>query len=61
MSSTKSGFAVALAAVVAVLLTGGAARADDGLLGIFFDTSGSECSGDIPTASFATLYVLLLP
>jgi hypothetical protein len=35
--------------------------ASDGLLGIFFDREARSCSGDVPTASFATLYVVFLP
>ena len=33
----------------------------DGLLGIFFDRDARTCSGDVPLASFATLYVVLVP
>jgi len=35
--------------------------ASDGLVGIFFDREGRSCSGDVPTASFATLYVVFQP
>jgi len=57
MPSRKS---VLVLAIVAVLAPA-SVPAQDGLLGIYFDLNGNECSGDIPTASFATLYVLLHP
>lgn len=44
---------------VAAGLAAPAARAD-GLLGIFFDRNAVQCSGPVPTASTATLYVLLV-
>jgi len=33
----------------------------NGLLGIYFDREGNACSGDVPTASFKTLYVVFQP
>ncbi len=36
------------------------AAANDGLLGVFFDRNGASCSGNVPTASLATLHVVLL-
>jgi hypothetical protein len=61
MPSRKSTLVVSLATLAALVLATSSPRAQDGMLGIYFDTSGSECSGTVPTASFATLYVLLLP
>jgi hypothetical protein len=58
MSFEKSRFVCRVAAVL--VLVPGLLRADD-LLGIFFDPSGRECSGNVPTASFATLHVVFLP
>jgi len=37
------------------------ARAGDGVFGVFFDRTGTNCSGTVPVASVATLHVVLLP
>jgi hypothetical protein len=36
------------------------AAADDGLLGLFFDRNGNECSGSIASGQARTVYVVLL-
>ena len=33
----------------------------DGLLGVFFERDARNCSGNVPLASSATLYVVLVP
>jgi hypothetical protein len=38
-----------------------AARAGDGMLGIYFDSNGQNCSGNLAPGAMATLYVLLQP
>jgi hypothetical protein len=37
------------------------ARAGDGLMGIFFDSNGQNCSGDVGPGASATVYVVLQP
>ena len=52
---------VALATFVCLLAVHAVpAGANDGLLGVFFDRNGASCSGNVPTASLATLHVVLL-
>jgi len=59
MPSRKSAF-IALAVLFVASTAATTARAD-GALGVYFDTNGQQCSGDVPTASFVTLHVLLSP
>jgi hypothetical protein len=47
-------------ALLVLCCTATAARAD-GPLGIYFDSNGQSCSGDIGPGSYTTLYVLLQP
>jgi hypothetical protein len=60
MLSRLSRFAVPgiLAASLALAVP---CHAQDGILGIYFDRDARACSGDVPTASYATLYVVLQP
>jgi hypothetical protein len=60
MRFRKSGF-VALAIAFVAFVTGATSARSDGALGVYFDTNGQQCSGDIPTASVVTLHVLLTP
>ena len=60
MPFRKSGF-IALAVLFVVLSTTFTTARADGALGVYFDTNGQQCSGDVPTSSFVTLYVLLSP
>lgn len=46
--------------VFSLCLAASGARAD-GLLGVFFDTNGQSCAGNVPPASYAILYVVLQP
>ena len=48
-------------ALLVLCLTAPSLHAQDGLLGIFFDSSGSNCSGSVGVASYAVLYVVLQP
>jgi hypothetical protein len=61
MARKLSRFSALLLGPVLVALGVLPAAAADGTIGVFFDTSGRECAGTVPTAAYTTLHVVMIP
>jgi len=60
-SARSAALKLGAASVFVLLFAANGAAQGNGVLGVYFDANGSECSGSIGPGAFRTLYVLFSP